>query len=89
VSAVPAVKETDNKPRRLFRTRRKRPRSGGGTADKCDEFPSPHGFARAEDYIGCENNITFLNRELCRLLRLNGPLPCPLWVKSGHRRTFE
>jgi hypothetical protein len=24
-----------------------------------DEFPSPHGFARAEDYIGHEKNITF------------------------------
>jgi len=26
----------------------KRP-CNGRTADKCDEFPSPHGFARAED----------------------------------------
>jgi hypothetical protein len=34
-----------------------RPRRGGN-ADKCDEFPSPHGFARAEDYIGYEQNIT-------------------------------
>jgi hypothetical protein len=30
---------------------------------------------RAEDYIGCENNITFFNRELCRLLRLSGQPP--------------
>jgi hypothetical protein len=36
----------------------------GGTADKCDEFPSPHGFARAEDYIGYEKNITFLDQDL-------------------------
>jgi hypothetical protein len=26
-------------------------RAGSNTAYKCDEFPSPHGFARAEDYI--------------------------------------
>jgi hypothetical protein len=36
---------------------RQRPHRGG-TADKCNEFPSPHGFARAEDYIGYEKNIT-------------------------------
>src|SRR6516165_8864356 len=29
------------------------------TADKCDEFPSPHGFACAEDTVGYEKNITF------------------------------
>jgi hypothetical protein len=45
---------------RLLRARRERPRRGG-TAGKCDKFPSPHGFARAEDYIGYEKNITFLN----------------------------
>ena len=28
-------------------------------ADKYDKFPSPHGFARAEDTIGQEKNITF------------------------------
>jgi hypothetical protein len=33
--------------------------AGGGTTKKCDEFPSPHGFARAEDYIGHRKNITF------------------------------
>jgi hypothetical protein len=33
----------------------------GRTADKCDKFPSPHGFARAEDTIGYEKNITFLD----------------------------
>jgi hypothetical protein len=39
-----------------------------GAADKCDEFPSPHGFAPAKDYIGRKQNITFLDRELCRSL---------------------
>jgi hypothetical protein len=37
--------------------------SGHGTAvllKKPDKSPSPHGFARAEDYIGYEKNITFL-----------------------------
>jgi hypothetical protein len=28
---------------------------------ECNEFPSPHGFARARDYIGYEKNITFLD----------------------------
>src|SRR5262249_48151062 len=28
-------------------------------ADKCDEFPSPHGFAHAKDHLGYERNITF------------------------------
>jgi hypothetical protein len=45
--------------------------AAGGTAKKCDEFPSPHGFARAEDYIGYRKNITFWDRELrCWLLKL-------------------
>ena len=30
---------------------RQRPRRSGG-AEQGDEFPSPHGFTRAEDYIG-------------------------------------
>jgi hypothetical protein len=40
--------------------RDQRPRYGGST-DKCDEFPSPHGFAHAKDYIGYEKIITFLD----------------------------
>jgi hypothetical protein len=35
----------------LLCMRCERPRRDG-TADERDEFPSPHGFARAEDYIG-------------------------------------
>jgi hypothetical protein len=35
----------------LLRPRRERP-CHDGAADKCNEFPSPHGFARAEDHIG-------------------------------------
>ena len=42
---------------------RQRPRRGGA-ADKCDEFPSPHGITRAKDYIGYEKNITFFDRDL-------------------------
>jgi hypothetical protein len=36
---------------RLLRTRGERPRRNRA-AGKYNEFPSPHGFARAEDYIG-------------------------------------
>jgi len=43
---------------RFLRVRDERPRCGGA-ADKCDKFPSPHGFARAEDYIGYQKDITF------------------------------
>jgi hypothetical protein len=48
----------------LLRARSQGPRRGDA-ADKYDEFPSPHGLARAKDYIGYEKNITFLDRELC------------------------
>jgi hypothetical protein len=37
--------------------------AAGSTTKKCDEFPSPHDIAHAEDYIGHEENITFLDRE--------------------------
>jgi len=52
------VKEANHRHRWLLRARRERPRRDGAT-DKCDELPSPHGFARAEDYIGYRKNITF------------------------------
>src|SRR6516162_10436167 len=47
------------------------------TADRCDEFPSPHGFAYAEDHIGYQKTITFLDRELRRSLHGSGQLPTP------------
>src|SRR6516225_9218637 len=59
----PAVEKPNRGHPRLLRPRRKRP-CNGRTADKCNEFPSPHGFARAEDHIGYQKNITFLDREL-------------------------
>jgi len=31
-------------------------RDNGSTTKKCDEFPSPHGFARAKDFVGYEKN---------------------------------
>jgi hypothetical protein len=46
--------------RTLLCVRGQRPRRSGA-ADKCYEFPSPHGFAHAKDYIGYEKNITFLD----------------------------
>ena len=33
-----------------------------GESDR--KFPSPHGFIHAEDTIGYEKNITFLDREI-------------------------
>jgi hypothetical protein len=39
----------------------RRPRDGT-TADKCDEFPSPHGLARAKDYIGIKRISHFGSR---------------------------
>src|SRR6516165_1749162 len=50
-----AAKKPDHGRCRLLSARRERPRYRGAT-DKCDEFPSPHGFARAEVY---RKNITF------------------------------
>jgi hypothetical protein len=52
------IEKTDHRCRRLLRAHGERPRCGGA-ADKCDKFPSPHGFARAEDYVGYRKNITF------------------------------
>jgi hypothetical protein len=37
----------------LLRARNQRPRQSRAN-ENCDEFPSPHGFAHAEDYIGYE-----------------------------------
>jgi hypothetical protein len=34
-------------------------------ANETDEFPSPHGFTRAEDYVGDVKNITSHIEELC------------------------
>src|SRR6516165_4109478 len=45
------------------------------TADRCDEFPSPHGFACAEDHIGYQKTITFLDRELRRFVTRKRPAP--------------
>jgi hypothetical protein len=55
-----SVKKPDQGHCRLLSARRERPRHNGA-ADKCDKFPSPHGFAPAEDTIGYEKNITFLD----------------------------
>ena len=55
------------------------------TADRCDEFPSPHGFACAEDHIGYQKTITFLDRELRRSLHASGQLPTSA---LGQKRTF-
>jgi hypothetical protein len=46
--------------RRLLCPHGERP-SDRRTAHNGDKFPSPHGFARAEDHIGYEKIITFLD----------------------------
>src|SRR6516225_3270721 len=80
-----AVEEPNHRQSALLRTRSERPRYGGA-ADKCecDEFPSPHGFAPAEDYIGYAKNITILDRELCRSFT---PDRAGLMSALGHKRT--
>jgi len=58
--------------------------AAGSAAKKYDEFPSPHGFARAEDYIGYGRishfwieNCSFDPRRYVRF-----------WVISGHFGVF-
>jgi hypothetical protein len=55
-----AEKPADRHRRRS--SRRQRPCNRDAAA-KSDYFPSPHGFARAKDYIGYKQNIIFLDRE--------------------------
>src|SRR5262249_61714305 len=57
-----AANDPDHGKRRLLRTPPERPRYGGAT-DKCNEFPSPHGFARAQDYIGYQRKSHYLNEK--------------------------
>jgi hypothetical protein len=47
----------------LLRPREERPR-GNDPRKKFDEFPPPHGFTRAKNYIGHEKNITFWAEKL-------------------------
>ena len=44
------AKKSDHRPRSLLRARRNRP-SGYNAAEKCDEFPPPHGaYPKAKDH---------------------------------------
>src|SRR5262249_23699116 len=66
---------------RLLRSRHHRPRS---RAEKCDEFPPPHGspLARTELYH------TIAETVFCVTANFGGE--CPLWVISRHcRRTSD
>ena len=72
--------------------------NGCRATKKYDKFPSPHGFARAEDYIGYQKQYHILGREACRSARTARPHvrfgsksdigACPRHVcftpKSGH-----
>jgi hypothetical protein len=59
-NAAGILREIDQRHIWLLRTRHKRPRSGNAI-EKYDEFPSPHGFARAEDHIGYEKQYHILD----------------------------
>ena len=62
------IEKADQRDCSLLRARRERPYGGRGTK-KCDKFPSPHGFARAEDYIGYRQQYHILGREMLRTRR--------------------
>jgi hypothetical protein len=47
----PLVEKADQRYCSLLRAYGERP-GYGSTTKKCDEFPSPHAFARAEDRVG-------------------------------------
>jgi hypothetical protein len=55
------------------------------TANRCDEFPSPHGFACAEDHIGYQKTITFFG-SIIAFVRYTqaASFQRPLWVISGN-----
>src|SRR5215469_6696002 len=60
--------------------------AAGSTTKKCDEFPSPHDVARAEDYIGYAKNITFWIENCAVRDTQAGRSRCLLWVRSGDER---
>jgi hypothetical protein len=62
---------------RLLCPRGRRPRSGRATADKYDEFPSPHGFARAEDHIGYEKKISHFGSGIVPFVITKQAAPMP------------
>jgi hypothetical protein len=73
---------------RLLRERREWPR-GSGTADECDEFPSSHGFARAEDYIGYEKNITSFGSRIVPLATSKRTSAMSAWDQKRTRSNFR
>ena len=55
------------------------------TANRCDEFPSPHGFACAEDHIGYQKTITFFGLIIAFVRYTQAAsFQRPLWVISGN-----
>ena len=62
-----------------------------GAANKCDEFPSPHGFARAEDYnrVSKEYHIFGSRIVICYTQAdIDARLPDVRFTpKSGHHRS--
>ena len=67
----------------MLRTRRERPSRGSAT-DQYNEFPSPHGFAHAEDQFGYQENITFWIRNCA----LRYAKPADLMSALGQKQTL-
>jgi hypothetical protein len=58
-------------------------------ADKCDEFPSPHGFTHAKDHLGYERNITFWMKNFgWRIVPFVTPKPAVPMSALGQKRTL-
>src|SRR5215467_8132045 len=58
-------------------------------ADKCDEFPSPHGFAHAKDHLGYERNITFWMKNFgWRIVPFVTPKRAAPMSALGQKRTY-
>ena len=74
--------DSDHRKRRFLRTRRERPSRGSAT-DQYNEFPSPHGFAQAEDQFGYQGNITFWIRNCA----LRYAKPADLMSALGQKQT--
>ena len=67
------VKKSDHRHRRLLRTRRERPR-GYTAAEKCDEFPPPHGVdPKAKDH-GTKYSRCWWGGSVARIAIKSGPL---------------
>src|SRR5215813_12200177 len=79
-----AAEEPNHRHRRLLRPRRERP-SGYAAADKCDEFPPPHGaYPKAKDHeLIIAPCIAARSGHLCPLMGWSGRAPAPPAREAG------